>query len=215
MSDDDWVNERLDADLQFKVVSSAPRYASTTDKPVEYYAARDADGRVVGYLWTCDADDAADFTRRPLFDDWNGALFWTGELIKAKARGLTPSQAVQELFAEPGTSLSGRLVPESRAVASSPAWLDTLDADRIPVPKPDRIKPRGWRPDPPLDPARSEHAHAMRRLALPDRSGVRPGRPGPAAGGRRGLGGQPRRPASAVLAQPGVRHGPRPGGTRR
>ncbi|WP_329499951.1 hypothetical protein [Kitasatospora herbaricolor] len=160
MSDDDWINERLDTDLQFKVVGSAPRYASTTDKPVEYYAARAADGLVLGYLWTCDADDAADFTRRPRFDDWNGALFWTGELIKAKARGLTPSQAVQELFAEPGTPLSGRLVPESRAVASSLAWLDTLDADRIPVPRPDRIEPRGWRPDPPLDPGRSERARA-------------------------------------------------------
>ncbi|GHE25632.1 hypothetical protein GCM10018781_77310 [Kitasatospora indigofera] len=158
MSDNDWNNERLDQDLQFTVVSSPLRYASETEHPVEYVAAVTPEGEITGYLWWSDVDGAAEFARRPAVDSWNAGSFWYGKLLEARASGLQPSVAVRRLLTEPGSATSGRLDPGSRAVTSLPA-LTELAAQGWQPPA-DRVKPPGWRPDPPLDPERSERAVA-------------------------------------------------------
>ncbi|GAA2248980.1 hypothetical protein GCM10010430_34490 [Kitasatospora cystarginea] len=148
MNGNNWTSERLNQDLQFKVVSEAPRYAATTEKPVEHFTVVRADGEVTGYLWTCDTDGAAGFQRRLLGDHRNSAIFWYGKLLDAKARGISPSQAVQELFAEPGNSLSGRITPESKAVSSLAEVRKLAAEDWVPPAEP--VKPPRWRPDPRL-----------------------------------------------------------------
>ncbi|MCX5209099.1 hypothetical protein OG689_07335 [Kitasatospora sp. NBC_00240] len=158
MIDNDWANERLNQDLQFLVVSSPPRYASETDHPVEYVAAVAPEGHVTGYLWWCDADGAAAFARRLAVPSWNAGSFWYSKLLEAKARNLLPSQAVREFLLEPGTGSSGRLDPASRAVTGLAA-LTELAAEGWQPPG-DRVKPLGWRPDPPLSHEQSELAQA-------------------------------------------------------
>ncbi|MFB7618300.1 hypothetical protein [Kitasatospora sp. NPDC056181] len=151
-------NPRLIADLQFKLVSSLPRYNRTTDKPVEFYVTFYADEYPTGLIWFCDEDDAAGYEWWQQLPNENAAIFWNEKLLLAKTRGLTPSEAVRELLSEPGTRLSGRILPDTRATAPSLSWLAELAAHGMPVGDP--AKPRGWRPDPPLSAEQAEAARA-------------------------------------------------------
>ncbi|MEU6234540.1 hypothetical protein ABZ885_16100, partial [Kitasatospora sp. NPDC047058] len=111
-----------------------------------------------GLIWFCDEDDAAGYEWWQQLPNENAAIFWNDKLRHAKSRGLVPSQAVHELLSEPGTRLSGRILPDSRATAPSLTWLAELAAKGKPVGDP--AKPRGWRPDPPLSAEQSEAARA-------------------------------------------------------
>ncbi|MFD0278959.1 hypothetical protein ACFVHB_34320 [Kitasatospora sp. NPDC127111] len=152
------INPRLNTDLQFKLVSSLPRYNRTTDKPVEFFVTFYEDEYPTGLIWFCDEDDAAGFEWWQQLPNENAAIFWNDKLRRARARGLTPSQAVHELMSEPGTRLSGRILPDSRATAPSLTWLAELATHGMPVGEP--AKPGGWRSDPPLSAERSEAARA-------------------------------------------------------
>ncbi|MFI9329287.1 hypothetical protein ACIGZJ_17295 [Kitasatospora sp. NPDC052868] len=152
------INPRLDADLEFKPAGSPPRYNRTTDKPVDFYVTFYADEHPTGLIWFCDEDEAAGYEWWRQLPNENAAIFWTEKLWRAKARGLTPSQAVRELLTEPGTRLSGRILPDSHSVAPSLTWLAELAAHGVPVGDPAR--PSGWRPDPPFDAGQAEASRA-------------------------------------------------------
>lgn len=154
----DSINPRLDEDLHFEPVDSPPRYNSTTDKPVEYFVTFYADQYPTGLIWACDEDDAAGYEWWRALPNENAAIFWNEKLWRAKARGLTPSQALRELMAEPGTPLSGRILPESRSTAPGLPWLVDLAVRGVPLGEP--VRPLGWRPDPPLDAGPAERAGA-------------------------------------------------------
>lgn len=157
MSGRDLTYERLSQDLEFKPVGDGPpRYAYTTDKPVEYLAARNKYGELAGYLWICDEDGAAGFERHLAAENRGGSMFWYGKLNEARAREILPSEALQELLAEPGDILSGRLVPESRAVTRL-AELRRLAAEGQQKPH----KPLGWLPDPALARDRAANARGV------------------------------------------------------
>ncbi|GAA4880955.1 hypothetical protein [Kitasatospora terrestris] len=138
-----WGNERLNEDMQFSVVPGGPaRYVHTTDKAVEYVTVAREDG-VLGYLWACDADDAAGWQVRPAGGDdaYNAGVSWTMRLRDPKARGLTPSQALAELAASPGNPQIGRVVAGSRATASGLAELRELaGANQAPKPETPRVR---------------------------------------------------------------------------
>ncbi|MFI6449501.1 hypothetical protein [Kitasatospora sp. NPDC050543] len=60
-----WTSERLSEDMQFRVAEGGPvNYTYRTDRAVEYVAVANDDG-LLGYLWACDADDAAGWQVRP------------------------------------------------------------------------------------------------------------------------------------------------------
>ncbi|GAA2283152.1 MULTISPECIES: hypothetical protein [Kitasatospora] len=160
MSNSDWTSDRLSQDLQFKVVGEGPpRYTRTTEQSVEFVKAINDRGLVTGYLWVCDADDAAGFERRLVDRNLNSDIFWYGKLHDAKAQGLSPSQALQRLFTDPGNPSDGRLVPDTRAVASSLAELKGLAAEGWTPPK-EPVPPLGYRPDPPISDAQLKQAEA-------------------------------------------------------
>ncbi|GAA2741375.1 hypothetical protein [Kitasatospora cinereorecta] len=147
--------ERLNQDLEFKPVGSGPlRYADSTDKQVEYLAAVTAEGRTRGYLWFCDEDGAAAFEQHLVQGEFNGMMFWDRGLRAARARDLTPSQAVEELLAEEGGLLSGRLDPASRTVGTL-AEVKARAAEGYRPPQ-EPYRPRGRRPDPKPDPQDEE-----------------------------------------------------------
>ncbi|MEU9131896.1 hypothetical protein AB0D08_27970 [Kitasatospora sp. NPDC048540] len=126
-----WASGRLSEDLQFNVVPGGPvDYASRTDKAVEYVAVA-AGSTVLGYLWACDADDAAGWQVRPAGGDgaYNAGVAWTRRLRGAKDRGISPSQALAELAQDPGGPYIGQVVPGSRARAESLADLRRLAGD--------------------------------------------------------------------------------------
>lgn len=106
-----------------------------TDKPVEYVAVANQGDGILGYLWACDADDAAGWEGRLAAGAiaMNGSRYWYGKLREAKARGLLPSQALAELSADTEGGWSGQVVSGSRAKAASVVEL--------------RVKAReGWEP---------------------------------------------------------------------
>ncbi|MFI5528150.1 hypothetical protein ACIA8O_06270 [Kitasatospora sp. NPDC051853] len=126
-----------------------PHYAGTTEKPVEYLEVRTDWDELVGYLWICDEDGAAGIARYLIADNFDGAMHWFSKLLDARARELSPSEALQELIADPGNRRSGRLVPGSRAV-SGLAELEARAAEGYQPPK-EPYEPPGRRPDPKFD----------------------------------------------------------------
>ncbi|MFC9327604.1 hypothetical protein [Kitasatospora sp. NPDC057015] len=129
-----WASDRLNEDVQFKVADGGPpEYARTTSRAVEYVAVANGE-KLLGYLWACDADDAAGWQVRPAGGDeaYNAGVLWTLRLREAKARGLTPSQALAELADHDGGADADRVVPGSRALAGSRAALKTLAGDDKP-----------------------------------------------------------------------------------
>ncbi|MFJ9774786.1 hypothetical protein ACIRVF_26675 [Kitasatospora sp. NPDC101157] len=115
-------NARLSEDLQLRVLEGGPvHYEYSTDKPVEYVTVADEHGRVLGYLWGCDADDAAGWVDHQVAGRaaLQAAGHWVMKLRNAKSRALLPSQALAELSTEPGAGRSGQIVPGSQAKAES------------------------------------------------------------------------------------------------
>ena len=100
--------------------SEPPRYLEHVDGPVQF-ATVAAAGDTLGYLWFDDEQDAANFVCSA--DGGNRARnargAWIRELLSAKSRGLTPSQAVAELAAEAGNARIGSIVAGTLNRASS------------------------------------------------------------------------------------------------
>ncbi len=124
------INPRFDDDVHFNLVSPGPpRYQNHTDKPVRYFTVVDRqDGAVLGYLWVNDEDDAAAWEPheaagpRALMEGFG--LF--NRLEKAKGRGIRPSQAIEEMLAEPATGKYGRALPDSLTDAPNAAAVEAL-----------------------------------------------------------------------------------------
>ncbi|WP_052681978.1 hypothetical protein [Saccharothrix sp. ST-888] len=156
----DWTSDRLNEPLMFKMVSEGPpRYANSTNKAVEFYTVVNDYAEVTGYLWICDADDAASFERRLASRSLNAGNFWYAKLLGAKSQGLSPTQAVQELSADPGHPFDGHIVPDSKAVAASVAAVRELAAEGWKPPK-QPVPPLGYLPDPPITDEQREAAAA-------------------------------------------------------
>ncbi|MFI6849768.1 hypothetical protein ACIBJD_35085 [Kitasatospora sp. NPDC050467] len=117
-----WNTPRLREDMELKLVGGGPvDYAYQTDKPVEYVAVANESSGLLGYLWACDADDAAGWEDRPAvaIEASNSAAYWLRKLREAKARALPPSEALAELAENPSGGRVGGIVPGSRARAKS------------------------------------------------------------------------------------------------
>lgn len=120
---------RFEEDLPFNEEPGGPdRYRDWTEKPVRHFTVvAKADGKVLGYLWAGDEDGAAAFEARVAAgpDAFNEGIVWIGLLRDAKSRGLTPSQALAELYAaEPGGR--GRPLAGSLTDAPGAAIVDAL-----------------------------------------------------------------------------------------
>lgn len=116
-----------DEDLEFTPVSGRPRYANAAGGPVRYMAVANAEG-VIGYLWASDPDDAAGYEYLRAAGDVaaNAGVPWYQRLRAAKAAGLPPSRALDQLAAEPGDPVTGRVVRGSDGTAPSLAFLKEL-----------------------------------------------------------------------------------------
>ncbi|MER5641494.1 hypothetical protein ABT095_31695 [Kitasatospora sp. NPDC002227] len=146
MSGQDWTSPRLSEDMELSVAPGGPvRYARTTDKAVEYVAVANEESGVLGYLWACDADDAAGWQDRPAAgrDASNAGGFWIPKLREFKARGVSPSQMLAELAQGAGGGRIGQVVPGSRALASGLAALKEIAGDDKPKQPPASPVTRG------------------------------------------------------------------------
>ncbi|MEV0531086.1 hypothetical protein [Kitasatospora sp. NPDC050463] len=135
----------LGEDMQMRLVEGGPvDYTFRTDKPVEYVAVANEANGILGYLWACDADDAAGWEGRLAAGAiaMNGSRYWYGRLREAKTRGLQPSLALAELSTDTEGGWSGHLVPGSRAIAASVSELREKARDGWEPPSP-APAPRG------------------------------------------------------------------------
>jgi hypothetical protein len=112
-------------DLEMHEISGPPMYTSRTDKPVEHIALASKDGKLIGYLYANDDDDAAGWqaVAGASPEEQNLAAPWTRMLGNAKARGIKPSAALDELSR--ATHARSHIVPGSRTTSAS---LDVLRA---------------------------------------------------------------------------------------
>lgn len=106
-------------DLELRVVSGPPRYASATGGAVEHITLQRADGEVMGFLYFNDEDDAAGWVARTGAspEAWNDAAYWVRILRDCKGRGLKPSEALGEMLL--ATNPRSFIVPGSRGVCES------------------------------------------------------------------------------------------------
>jgi hypothetical protein len=132
-------------DLTLREVSGPPSYKGVTDKPVEYIAIANQSDVIVGYLYANDEDDVVSWQPRPAAgDDAHSTYYrWMMMLRDAKARGLKPSAALDELVrigndhpAEPRS----HVVAGSRQQAASLAALKEIAGAQ---PPPDAPVSRG------------------------------------------------------------------------
>ncbi|MEU6918729.1 hypothetical protein [Streptomyces olindensis] len=121
MSREPQVPPRVTEPLQWEEVDSPPRYARTTDKPVQYAAVVDRNGTVLGYVWVNDEDDAAGWQyRRAGGDDaFNMGALWAAELHEAKQQDLAPSAALAKMTREYGPEDPSHIAPGSLTEAPS------------------------------------------------------------------------------------------------
>ncbi|MEU3512396.1 hypothetical protein ABZ733_31855 [Streptomyces longwoodensis] len=115
------VQPRLTEPLQFEEVAGPPRYARTTDKPVQYVTVANGQGTVLGYVWANDEDDAAGWTVRKSGGDeaFNRGALYVSRLRDAKARGITPTAALAELLGYSDPANPSHVVPGSLTQAPS------------------------------------------------------------------------------------------------
>ncbi|MFB6850576.1 hypothetical protein ACFCXS_37870 [Streptomyces sp. NPDC056373] len=116
MSEEQGLNPRLNEDLRFTPKPGGPAlYQATTGKPVQYVTVVDRDGKIIGYVWANDEDDAAGWTVRKAGGDeaFNKGARWARKLREAKARGLTPTGALAEIAGESGPASPSHVVPGS------------------------------------------------------------------------------------------------------
>jgi len=108
-------------DLQLREVSGPPRHTTRTNGPAEHITLRRASGEVMGYICFNDDDDAAGWQARAGAspDAWNDADSWFRILRDSKARGIKPTEALEELFraVNPRSHIvPGSLVPHKRRI---------------------------------------------------------------------------------------------------
>ncbi|MFD5464803.1 hypothetical protein ACFWIQ_18550 [Kitasatospora sp. NPDC127059] len=115
-------NPRLAEDMQLRVLEGGPaHYEYSTDKPVEYFTVADDSGRVLGYIWGSDADDAAGWVDHQAAGRTalQAAGYWVAKLRNAKSRALLPTQALDELSGVTDGGRAGQAVRGSRGTAAS------------------------------------------------------------------------------------------------
>ena len=90
----------LTEDLHPVQVGGPPRYTSRTDRPVEHIAIADQDDELLGYFYANDEDGAAGFVARPAAGPaaYNLTWRWVRMLHDAKARGIPPTAALDEMI---------------------------------------------------------------------------------------------------------------------
>ncbi|GCB49409.1 hypothetical protein [Streptomyces sp. NL15-2K] len=116
MAEEQRLNPRLNEDLRFNPKPGGPAlYSPTTDKPVQYVTVADRDGKVIGYVWANDEDDAAGWKVRKAGGDeaFNKGARWARKLHDAKARGLAPTAALAEMIRNSDPAGSSHVVPGS------------------------------------------------------------------------------------------------------
>lgn len=109
---DDYIGNRL-------LPSDKDEYAETANGPVSYLALRDGE-QVLGYLWWSDAEGAADYLGdlRAAPRGFAAGPPWRDALLRAKARGLSPSDAVHEFLVHPPRSHRGALDTRQQEASS-------------------------------------------------------------------------------------------------
>lgn len=121
MSREPHVPPRVTEPLQWEEVDSPPRYAGTTNNPVQYAAVVDRAGTVLGYVWANDEDYAAGWQYRRAGGDeaFNMGALWAAEFHEAKQQGLAPSAALAKMTREYGPADPSHIDPASLAEAPS------------------------------------------------------------------------------------------------
>jgi hypothetical protein len=101
------------ADELRQASANRPSYRFLTDGPVRYQAVSRG-GQVLGYLWACDSDNAADFvSRRDAGADGSYAKgWWIERLADVYQLGLTPSQALRHWTGAPEDPVGGGVSAE-------------------------------------------------------------------------------------------------------
>ncbi len=130
MSDEqsrDLANERVNADLQLKVVRGTPRYEFRATGEIEYVPVRrerDGEQQVIGFLWFSDAESAAGYVAHRAFspESDNLGAVWNERFSHARAEGASPSEAVLGFGALP-PGPEGHAVVAERSRAASVAEL--------------------------------------------------------------------------------------------
>jgi hypothetical protein len=111
---------RWDEDIGDRLLpSDKEQYAETANGPVSFLTLRDGEA-ALGYLWWSDAEEAADY-----LGDLEAAPRgfaagppWRRALERAKARGLSPSDAVREFHTHPPRTHRGVLDMQQQEAAS-------------------------------------------------------------------------------------------------
>ncbi|MFD9863354.1 hypothetical protein [Streptomyces alboflavus] len=111
---------RRTEELQSRLPSEAPQFATETDLPVSFVEIA-MNGETVGYLWAADGDNAAGYEPYTPAGDVSveAGVHWLEWLSDVKASGAAPSHALRLPAPEGGESTSGMIVPGSQGVADS------------------------------------------------------------------------------------------------
>lgn len=109
----------LSEDPELRTVAAPDQYAGTTAGPVRLHRVVWR-RRVMGYLWAAVDDDAAGFVARQQAGDdgLNAAVAWVERLRAARARGLTPQQALGAWVGADEDARAGRVDPAAFEVGS-------------------------------------------------------------------------------------------------
>lgn len=129
MNEEKRLNPRLTEDLPFNPKPGGPpRYNPTTDKPVQYLTVASKEGKVIGYVWANDEDDAAGWQVRMAGGDdaFNKGARWARKLHDAKARGLAPTAALAEMLSASDPAAPSHVVPGSLSIAPGLASVKQL-----------------------------------------------------------------------------------------
>ncbi|WP_037854494.1 hypothetical protein [Streptomyces sp. NRRL S-340] len=115
MSRERHVSPRTTEPLRFNEVASAPHYARSTDKPVQFVTVANPQGTVLGYVWANDEDDAAGWKVRRAGGDeaFNRGALYVSKLRDAKTRGLRPTAALAEIVRDTDPAGPSHVVPGS------------------------------------------------------------------------------------------------------
>ncbi|WP_414168313.1 hypothetical protein ACMATS_16640 [Streptoverticillium reticulum] len=105
--------------LRSALPDGAGGYEEEAESSVHYVPVAKGE-RVLGYLWASDADDAAGFEPRSASGDaaFDAGAFWLQRLGDAKARGLSPTEALRELSAGSDVE-AGHVIPGMEADIAS------------------------------------------------------------------------------------------------
>lgn len=106
--------------LQAKLPPNAVSFRTETELPVEFSEVS-VGGRIVGYVWAADGDDAAGYEpRTPAGDEaLHSGFSWLQRLSEAKKQGLSPSQALCDLSMWAGDPQAGSILEASLREVSS------------------------------------------------------------------------------------------------